>query len=107
MTQQEFWDATPYYFLLRCLTAIRQRRRQLEDLRFSAYFSLLAGGNKLNQLTDVCRFDWDPKPEFEPVTQEQLDAFADEADEILRITNPKAWEAYMAAKQEQTLAPLQ
>ena len=102
MTEQEFWDSTPRYFMIRCRTALQQRRRKLEDLRFTAFYTLLAGGVKLREYTDVCRFEWEPAPEFDPVPQEELDAFGGEADEILRITNPKAWEAYMAAKQTQT-----
>lgn len=58
--------------------------------------------NDYRTVTDIILFPWDaiPEPLFQPVSEAELQPFSDEADEVLKKTNPAAWEAYMKAKAE-------
>jgi len=53
-------------------------------------------------VTDIILFPWDatPEPLFQPISEAELKPFSDEADEVLKKTNPAAWEAFMKAKAE-------
>lgn len=55
--------------------------------------------NRIRKVQDVCKFPWEQDlPKFVPQTKEQLQKFSDEADEILRITQPEVYKKYMEAK---------
>lgn len=72
-----------------------------EQTRFLSYtiFKTVDSKNKIRKPQDVCKFPWEADiPKFVEQTREQLQAFSDDADEILRITQPEVYKKYMEAK---------
>lgn len=62
-------------------------------------FKTVDSKNKIRKVQDICKFPWEQEvPQFVQQTKEQLQAFSDEADEILRITQPEVYKKYMEAK---------
>lgn len=101
MCEQQFYHTTPAHFM-RLRKAWLDNRQGMEEARFLAFYMLktVDPKNRLRRFTDVHRFPWEKAQiiEFEPITKEELDRFSDEADEVLKKTNPKAYERYLATK---------
>lgn len=74
-----------------------------EQARFVAFFVLktVDGKRKIKRFTDVCKFPWEraTQPQFVKQSIEQLKTFDEEADLILKQTQPEAYAKYMAAKE--------
>lgn len=74
-----------------------------EQARFVAFFVLKTVDSKrtIKRFTDVCKFPWErtTQPKFEKQSIEQLKAFDEEADLILKQTQPEAYAKYIAAKE--------
>lgn len=72
-----------------------------EQTRFLSYtiFKTVDSKNKIRKVQDVCKFPWEVDvPKFVEQTREQLQAFSDDADEVLRLTQPEVYKKYMEAK---------
>lgn len=104
MTETEFWHSTPRYFRARQRAHIERFRTGWEQSRFVAFHVVktVDSKNDFRRVTDIILFPWDatPEPLFQPISEAELQPFSDEADEILKKTNPAAWEAFMKAKAE-------
>lgn len=101
MSEAEFWDSTPRYLSARQRAKTNEGRLTWEQTRFLAYtiFKTVDSKNKIRKVQDVCKFPWEVEaPKFVPQTREELQSFSDEADEILRITQPEVYKRYMEAK---------
>jgi hypothetical protein len=101
MAEDEFWASTPRYLSARQKAVTQGNQLAWEQTRFLSYNILktVDSKNKIRKVQDVCKFPWEQEVvRFVPQTKEQLQAFSDEADEILRITQPEAYKAYMEAK---------
>lgn len=101
MSEAEFWGCTPKYLFMRNEGRMQAHHLSWEQTRFLSYtiFKTVDSKNKIRKVQDVCKFPWEQEtPRFVPQTKEQLQAFSDEADEILRITQPEAYKVYMEAK---------
>lgn len=74
-----------------------------EQARFVAFFVLktVDSKRKIKRFTDVCKFPWEraTQPQFVKQSIEQLKTFDEEADLILKQTQPEAYAKYMAAKE--------
>jgi len=104
MTETEFWHSTPRYFRARQRAQIERFRNGWEQSRFLAFnvVKTVDSENYFRMVTDIILFPWDatPEPLFQPISEAELKPFSDEADEVLKKTNPAAWEAFMKAKAE-------
>lgn len=104
MTETEFWHSTPRYFRARQRAQIERFRTGWEQSRFLAFnvVKTVDSENYFRRVTDIILFPWDatPEPLFQPISEAELKPFSDEADEVLKKTNPAAWEAFMKAKAE-------
>lgn len=72
-----------------------------EQTRFLSYtiFKTVDSNNKIRKVQDVCKFQWEQDvPRFVKQSIEDLQKFSDEADEILRITQPDVYKKFMEAK---------
>ena len=101
MTEREFWESTPRYLSARQKAKTREMHLSLEQTRFLSYtiYKTVDSKNKIRKPSDVCKFPWEQDvPRFVKQSKEDLQAFSDEADEILRITQPEMYEKYMEAK---------
>ena len=101
MTEREFWESTPRYLSARQKAKTREMQLSWEQTRFLSYtmYKTVDSKNKIRKPSDVCKFPWEQDvPKFVPQTKEQLQSFSDEADEILRITQPEVYAKYMEAK---------
>jgi hypothetical protein len=101
MTEAEFWDSTPRFLSARQKAYTRGVHLSWEQTRFLSYtiFKTVDSKNRIRKPEDVCKFPWETDvPKFVPQTKEQLQVFSDEADEILRITQPEVYKTYMEAK---------
>ena len=101
MTESEFWGSTPRYLTARQKAKTREMHLSWEQTRALSFSIILASPKKfkVKKPQDVYKFDWEQlAPQFVPQTKEQLQSFSDEADEILRITQPEVYKAYMEAK---------
>lgn len=104
MPEDEFWASTPRYLSARQKAKTREMHLSWEQTRFLSYtmFKTVDSKNKIRKVQDVCKFPWEQEvPQFVPQTKEQLQAFSDEADEVLRITQPEVYKKYMEAKMQQ------
>lgn len=106
MSENEFWDATPAYFYAREAAAYEAIKTGWEQTRFLAYVMAKTVDTKkrIKRPADLLEFPWDGKArktKFKRISMADLQQFSDEADEVLRITNPAAYAAYMAGKQQQ------
>ena len=104
MSEVEFWDSTPRYLAARQKATTQKMQLSWEQTRFLSYtiFKTVDSKNKIRKVQDVCKFPWEQDvPQFVPQTKEQLQAFSDEADEILRVTQPEVYKKYMEAKMQQ------
>jgi hypothetical protein len=102
MTESEFWDSTPRY-LSACVEAVQQRQQlSWEQSRYIAFHAIKVGDtkNKLRKLTDLNKFPWEVSTP-RPINRMEMTEFSDDADEILRITNPTIYAALQAAKQQE------
>lgn len=100
MTEAEFFDCTPVWFMRR-RRAWLENRPGMEAARFVSFWAMRAAGAKVKRLTQICRFSWDKTirtVNLEPWDSPAMQKFDQEADEALRILNPKAWEQYMEGK---------
>ena len=62
-------------------------------------FKTVDSKNKVRKVQDVCKFPWEQDvPRFVKQSIEDLQKFSDEADEILRITQPEVYKKFMEAK---------
>ena len=101
MGEDEFWSCTPRYLSARQKAVTREMQLTWEQTRFLSYtiVKTVDSKNKIRKPQDVCKFPWEQEVRrFVEQTKEQLQAFSDEADEILRITQPEMYAKYMAAK---------
>lgn len=104
MTEGDFWDCTPRFMAASIKALEEDHRRGWEMSRYVAFHAIKPGDhkNRLKKLTDLGRFPWEyrPAPKFTPEDIKSMGEFSDEADEILKKTNPAAYEAYMAGKKQ-------
>lgn len=101
MSEREFWESTPRYLSARQKAKTREMHLSWEQTRFLSYtiYKTVDSKNKIRKPSDVCKFPWEVDvPKFVPQSIEQLKAFSDEADEILRLTQPEVYKKYMEAK---------
>lgn len=101
MSEGEFWESTPRYLSARQKAKTREMHLSWEQTRFLSYtiYKTVDSKNKIRKPSDVCKFPWEQDtPQFVPQTKEQIQSFSDEADEILRITQPEVYAKYMEAK---------
>ena len=104
MSEDEMWAATPRYLSARQKAATSAVQITWEQARSLSYYTLLASPKKfkIKKPQDVYKFSWEQEvPRFVKQSKEQLQAFSDEADEILRQTQPEVYAKYMAAKNAQ------
>jgi hypothetical protein len=86
---------------MRSLKRAEEMQLSWEQTRFISYtmYKTVDSKNKIRKPSDVCKFPWEQDiPQFVPQTKEALQFFSDEADEILRITQPEVYKVYMEAK---------
>lgn len=101
MTEREFWESTPRYLSAKIKALESSQRLSWEQSRYIAFHAIKVGDskNRLKRLTDLGKFPWEMTvKKFEPITRDEHDKFSDEADEVLRLTNPAAYEAYIKGK---------
>jgi hypothetical protein len=101
MSEREFWESTPRFLSARQRVKTNEMRLSWEQTRFISYtmYKTVDSKNKIRKPSDVCKFPWEQDiPQFVPQTKEQLQSFSDEADEILRLTQPEMYKKYMEAK---------
>ena len=101
MSEAEFWESTPRYLSARQKAKAGDMHQSWEQTRFLAYVMLktVDSKNKIRKVQDVCKFPWEQEVvRFVKQTKEDLQKFSDEADEILRITQPEVYAKYMEAK---------
>lgn len=104
MSEDEMWAATPRYLSARQKAATSAVQITWEQTRFLSFtmFKTVDSKNKIRKPQDVCKFPWEQEvPRFVKQSKEALQAFSDEADEILRQTQPEMYAKYMAAKNAQ------
>lgn len=104
MSEADFWACTPKYLFMRHEGMVEGQRLDWEQTRYLSYIMLktVDSKNRIRRPQDVCKFPWEQiVPRFVKQTKEQLQAFSDEADEILRITQPEMYKKYMEAKAQQ------
>jgi hypothetical protein len=100
--EDEFWGTTPRYLSARQKAKERELHLSWEQTRFLSYtiFKTVDSKNKIRKVQDVCKFPWEVDvPKFVEQTREQLQAFSDDADEVLRLTQPEVYKKFMEAKQ--------
>ena len=101
MSESEFWACTPKFLFMRHERMVEEQRLGWEQTRFLSYIMLktVDSKNRIKKVQDVCKFPWEQlAPRFVPQTKEQLKAFSDEADEILKRTQPEVWKKFMEAR---------
>lgn len=106
MSEAEFFDTTPAYFMRR-RRAWLQNRHGMEEARFVAFFVMKAGGFKVRRLTQIAKFSWDvfvPSVKLEDWDSPAMKKFDEEADRALAVLNPKAYAEYMAGKKAREAA---
>jgi hypothetical protein len=99
--EREFWLSTPRYFAARQKAWQEQYRLGWEQARFLAFFVIKTVDSKrrVKRFSDIAKFPWEKNTAvFAKQSREQLQKFSDEADEVLRLTQPEAYKAYMEAK---------
>lgn len=104
ISESDFWACTPKYLFMRNESLMEGQRLGWEQTRYLSYIMLktVDSKNKIRKPQDVCKFPWEQEvPRFVKQSKEQLQAFSDEADEILRITQPEVYKKYMEAKAQQ------
>jgi len=102
VNERDFWDMTPRYFSA-CLSASEKKER--EEWERARYISMYSTDpsvfkKKVIRPSDLGLFPWE-KPVKKPkvvVDKAEVDAFDKDADEILKKTNPAAYEAYIKGK---------
>ena len=98
MSESEFWDSTPRYMSAKIRALESAQQLTWEQARFVAFFGSRATAKSI---LSFWRFPWE-KTVFAKQSREEFDAFSDDADEVLKVMNPGAYEAYMAGKQKST-----
>jgi len=101
MGEDEFWASTPRYLSARQKAATSALQLTWEQTRFLSYtiFKTVDSKNRIRKPQDVCKFPWEQDmPRFVKQTKEQLQKFSDEADEILRITQPEIYKRFIEAR---------
>lgn len=104
MEEDEFWASSPRYLSARQKAKTKEMQLSWEQTRFLSYtiYKTVDSKNKIRKPQDVCKFPWEQEvPRFVKQSKEQLQSFSDEADEILRLTQPEVYRKYMEAKQAQ------
>lgn len=108
MSESEFWTITPKYFAMRYRAYQKNQHAGWEQARMISFWIVktVDAKNKFKKFEDLMRLPWEApeKPKFERVAKAAMQEFSDEADEVLRIVNPAAYEAYMAGKAKQNQA---
>lgn len=107
MSEDEFWESTPAFFSFRQKAHAEKFRNEWEQTRYIAFVvaKTVDSKNRLKKPSQLLPFDWDAKPDLkklEEFTQDErakFDKFDEEADEILKATNPEMYAKYMAAKE--------
>ena len=102
MSESEFWDCTPRYLSAKVSAAQLSQRIAWEQARYISFHAALSANFKrpLKSPLDLGRFAWEERPTFSAINAEEYTAFSDEADEVLRITNPTIYAALQAAKEQ-------
>jgi hypothetical protein len=101
MSEAEFFDCTPRYFMRR-RRAFLENRNGRENARYIAYYVMKAAGAKIRRLTAIERFPWDVvvrRVDLEAWDSPAMVKFSEDADKALAILNPEAYAKYMAGKQ--------
>jgi len=102
VNERDFWDMTPRYFSA-CVNAFEKREQdEWERARYISMHAIKSADakNKIKKPSDLGLFPWE-KPVKKPkvvVDKAEVDAFDKDADEILKKTNPAAYEAYIKGK---------
>jgi len=102
MSENEFWDSTPRYLSAKIYAFEQGQRSEWERARYISMYAVKAADskNRIKKATDLGKFPWEIKRPRK-LTPEEIaaqKAFDIEADEILKRTNPAAYEAYQKAK---------
>lgn len=110
MSEEEFWCATPAYFKYRQDAHLEQFRNEWEQTRYIAFIvaKTVDHRKQIRRPSDLLPFDWDAPVKSRLKTRSQMsdderaefDRFDEEADLILKQTNPELYERYMSAKAE-------
>lgn len=101
MSEKDFWECTSKYLYMRSLKRAEDMQLSWEQTRFLSYtiYKTVDSKNKIRKPSDVCKFPWEQDvPQFVPQSRESLEKFSDEADEILKQTQPEMYKKYMEAK---------
>lgn len=102
MSESEFWDSTPRYMAAKVFAYEQGQQTAWEQTRYISFHAIKAadGKNRIKKPSDLGKFPWErPKPRKLTKTDiEQLNKFDNEADDVLKKTNPAAYEAYINAK---------
>lgn len=100
MSEAEFFDCTPCYFMRR-RRAFLDNRNGMEEARFVAFYVMKAAGAKIRRLTQIVRFPWDvvtPSVQLEAWDSPAMIEFSEAADRALAVLNPEAYAKYMEGK---------
>jgi len=104
MSEDEFWASTPRYLSAKQKAFVQSVQLSWEQTRFLSFtmYKTVDSKNKIRRPSDVCKFPWEQDiVRFPKQSKDELQAFSDEADEILRITQPEMYKKYIEAKNAQ------
>lgn len=102
MSEQEFWLCTPRY-LSACQKAWEEAQQsEWERARYVAFYVVktVDSKNRFRRMQQLTRFPWEAGPVFPKMSAAEMQRFDNEADEVLRKTNPELYALYMAGKQK-------
>lgn len=86
MSENEFWDSTPRFLSAKLKAVESLQKLSWEQARFVAFFGSRAQGKSFQAFY---KFEWE-RARFAQITQEELEQFSREADEVIRqIHAPK------------------
>lgn len=105
MSENEFWDVTPKFLAARLYAFEEAQKLSWEQSRYLAFYATKQDHKgRLKKVTDLGKFPWELKnKQFAPMTEvekAELAKFNDDSDLILQKTNPAAYAAYIAGKEQ-------
>ncbi len=101
MSEKEFWRSTAKYFAMRYRAWEQNQHAGWEQARMISFWVVktVDAKKRFKKFEDLMRLPWETKtPKLKPVDPEAMQKFSDEADEVLKVLNPEAWEAYQKGK---------
>ena len=100
LKEDEFWSCTPRYLYALQKAKRDESRQSWEQSRYIGFWSLKAMGAKVKRPEQLGKFPWEMRQVVFPKQPiEDLRKFDEEADLILKMTNPEAYERYIKAKE--------